>query len=277
MIGDALFQLTTIRAILFIFPNTFEYFFDFYEGVSTRWDPRRLTKKFVIISAAFIWIFIKLPQEYWIHIAQLDTTDFIKQNIFHVSTDTTFNEILKLYPWIIPATVVVTVILVVLAWWIFKKLPKADWKFRFEPRIPKLPKSAYLSEYKKLSDAFDFRFFEKLAIIALISIIFASIFPDLKATIPQILVGVSLVVLVNAMVSFLLISKADIKTTLSHKFFASFVTNSVIALVYAHLAVGEDNTFGFGLVMLFAYIITVIVYFYDKFIPYYLALPQPKK
>ena len=28
----------------------------------------------------FLWIFIKLPQEWWIHIAKLDMTDFIKEN-----------------------------------------------------------------------------------------------------------------------------------------------------------------------------------------------------
>ena len=27
--------------------------------------------------AAFIWIFIKLPQEWWIHVAQLDFTEFM--------------------------------------------------------------------------------------------------------------------------------------------------------------------------------------------------------
>ena len=34
----------------------------------------------VIISTALIWVFIKLPQEWWIHIAQLDMTDFIKEH-----------------------------------------------------------------------------------------------------------------------------------------------------------------------------------------------------
>ena len=69
------FELTQIRAFLLIFPNTFEYFFDFYEGVRARWDPRRMSQRLVIGAAAFIWIFIKLPQEWWIHVAQLDTTD----------------------------------------------------------------------------------------------------------------------------------------------------------------------------------------------------------
>ena len=44
-----------------IFPNTFEYFFIFYEAVRLRWDPKRMSKTVVIGAAAFIWIFIKLP------------------------------------------------------------------------------------------------------------------------------------------------------------------------------------------------------------------------
>ena len=57
------------RWLLLVFPNTFEYFFIAYEAVRLRWDPRRMSKRFVIGMAAFIWIFIKLPQEWWIHVA----------------------------------------------------------------------------------------------------------------------------------------------------------------------------------------------------------------
>ena len=46
----------------------------------------------VLGAAAFIWIFIKLPQEYWIHVAQLDTTDLIKEDILGVPSDTPWGE-----------------------------------------------------------------------------------------------------------------------------------------------------------------------------------------
>ena len=42
--------------------------------------------------AAFIWIFIKLPQEWWIHIAQLDFTDFMKEDVFGVAVDTSWGD-----------------------------------------------------------------------------------------------------------------------------------------------------------------------------------------
>ena len=86
LVGVVLFEQTQIRALLLVFPNTFEYFFDSYEGIRTRWDPRRLGRKLLIGIAAFIWIFIKLPQEWWIHVAELDATDLIKTNVFGVDS-----------------------------------------------------------------------------------------------------------------------------------------------------------------------------------------------
>ena len=43
--------------------------------------------------AAFIWIFIKLPQEWWIHVAQLDFTDFMKETVFGVDATTVWGDV----------------------------------------------------------------------------------------------------------------------------------------------------------------------------------------
>ena len=39
-----------------IFPNTFEYFFIFYELVRTRWDPRSRSLRWWVVAAAAIWV-----------------------------------------------------------------------------------------------------------------------------------------------------------------------------------------------------------------------------
>ena len=75
MVGVMAFEISGERTLLLIFPNTFEYFFIAYEVVRLRWDPRRFSRRFWLVTAAAIWIFVKLPQEYWIHVAQLDFTD----------------------------------------------------------------------------------------------------------------------------------------------------------------------------------------------------------
>jgi hypothetical protein len=69
LVGVLIFEYTQNRTVLLIFPNTFEYFFIFYEAVRLRWNPRRMSRHLVLGAAAAIWIFIKLPQEYWIHVA----------------------------------------------------------------------------------------------------------------------------------------------------------------------------------------------------------------
>ncbi len=105
LVGDLLFELTGIRALLIIFPNTFEYFFIFYEAVRTRWNTARVGKWTVIISTVLIWVFIQLPQEWWIHIAKLDMTDFIKESLFGVSADATWGEAVSTAPWLLAAMI----------------------------------------------------------------------------------------------------------------------------------------------------------------------------
>jgi hypothetical protein len=52
VLGVLAFEFTGWRPLLVIFPNTFEYFFIFYEVVRLRWDPRRLGKRFWILRQA---------------------------------------------------------------------------------------------------------------------------------------------------------------------------------------------------------------------------------
>ena len=112
LVGVVLFELTQLRALLLVFPNTFEYFFDFYEAVRTRWDPRRMSLGLLIGAAAFIWIFIKLPQEWWIHVAQLDMTDFLKEEVFGVAAESTWAEAMAANP---PVVLVAGIVVAVLA------------------------------------------------------------------------------------------------------------------------------------------------------------------
>src|SRR6478735_1977985 len=62
LVGVVVFELSQVRAMLLVFPNTFEYFFIAYETVRTRWRPLRVTLKWWVITAAAIWIFVVLPR-----------------------------------------------------------------------------------------------------------------------------------------------------------------------------------------------------------------------
>ena len=69
LVGVVLFELTDERLMLFLFPNTFEFFFIAYELARLRYEPSRFSGRFWLLTAAALWMFMKLPQEYWIHIA----------------------------------------------------------------------------------------------------------------------------------------------------------------------------------------------------------------
>ena len=113
LVGVVAFELTQIRALLLVFPNTFEYFFDAYEAIRIRWNPWRMSWRLLIGIAAFIWIFIKLPQEWWIHVAQLDATDLIKEKVFGVPTTASWGEAFAANPIVLVIVGVALIVAVV--------------------------------------------------------------------------------------------------------------------------------------------------------------------
>ena len=115
--GVALFELSGWRVLLFIFPNTFEYFFIWYETVVLWRNPRRLPRAAVVGAAATIWLIIKLPQEFWLHIARLDLTDVLKTALFGAPPETTWGVLFQALPGVFIGAVVASVALIGgLAW-----------------------------------------------------------------------------------------------------------------------------------------------------------------
>ena len=98
-----------------------------------RWNPKRLSATAVVGAAFAIWVFIKVPQEYWIHIAQLDITDTIKQGLFGVPTDTSWGEIVRdNIPFFLGLIAVIALLIAALYWFVTRRLPPADWRFSFD-------------------------------------------------------------------------------------------------------------------------------------------------
>ena len=115
LLGVVLFELLASRSMLLIFPNTFEYFFIAFEVIRLRFDPSRVTARFWLVAAVILWVFVKLPQEYWIHIAQRDMTDTIVEN-----------------PTVgVAIALVVIVLLAVLQFVVRPRLPAPAWGWRF--------------------------------------------------------------------------------------------------------------------------------------------------
>ncbi len=268
LVGVVLFEYTGIRELMIIFPNTFEYFFIFYEAIRLRWNPLRMSRRLVIGAAAAIWIFIKLPQEYIIHVAQVDVTEWLNVNIFHVPADATWPEALAANQGLTVLIVLAIVGLLVLAWWLLtRKAPPADFRLKLaadpEPDRDNLPAQQVIQRY--FGKVFASPLFEKVALITLVSAIFSQMLPDSQATFVQVIVRVAIVVIVNTVVSQWLAGRGSDYTSLAREFVVMMAVNAgIVALLYILIAglggaVNPQNT------VFFLLLVTLIVTMYDRF------------
>jgi hypothetical protein len=275
LVGVTAFELTHTRALLLIFPNTFEYFFDFVEGVRTKWDPRRLSKRAVIGAAAFIWIFIKLPQEYWIHIAQLDTTDLIKEDLFDVPVDTPFSEIIAdNVLFFVGLGFLLAALIVGLKYVFDHKLPPPDWKLAFDADARGRDVSDEQIRQQVASmrgRIFTIELLEKIAMLSLVMIIFTRIIPGTASEPWEQAVGVAIFLVLNTAVSELVIRWRGYSLDSAISQFAlTFLVNAGIVLGISVILPG-DRSFHWAAALFLVLLLSILIAFYDRYRPIYLA------
>jgi hypothetical protein len=274
LVGVALFELTELRVLLLIFPNTFEYFFIFYEVYRLRWDPFRMSKKLVIGAAALIWILIKLPQEYWIHISQTDTTDWIKMNLFGVPVETSWRVIFDMWPWVFLVLLVAIIFILVAIWRLLKqRLPPSDRPLSFSADAHQ---PAFSSEQVRQAAALEARqildaaLVEKIILVTLVSLIFAQVLPGVQATDFELVVLVAFVVVLNTSLSHWLARRGFGGAFTMLQFVVLAAANSAALLVYSILrnVIGDRVIFTNALfyVILFSLLITL----FDRYRQVYL-------
>jgi len=277
MVGVVLFELTQNRTILFIFPNTFEYFFLFVELVRWGWDTRRMGKWTVILSAAAIWIFIKLPQEWWIHIAQLDMTDFIKETLFGVDPTASWSAAVANRPWVLVLAIVIIASIAFIAYWIIRK--KAP-PFDHGPRIAADPLPAELrgaEPYRRVraeTGIWGWALREKVALTAIVAVIFGLMLTGGEASAGRIIVGVAVFTVINAGVSHWMALRGRSWRLLAGELVTMLVVNLVIMLVLEaldrFLGVREARV-PFATTLFFSYLLTLIIVLYDRYRTVYKA------
>ncbi len=272
--GVALFEVTHLRPLLLIFPNTFEYFFIFYEAYRLRWDPARMSKKLVIGAAAFIWIVIKLPQEYWIHLAQLDTTDLIKTGLFHMPADTPWSEIVQTWPLAFVLALAVVLVILVAAWWLLRRrLRPADRALAFsadahQPAFTtEQVRNAVNSEARHIVDA---ALLEKIILVSLVSLCFAQVLPGVRATDLQLAIGVALIVVLNTVLSHWLARRGFGGAFTLRQFLVLAVVNSAVILVYSALRTRYEDPVSIPNALFFVLLLTLLVTLFDRYRQVYL-------
>ncbi len=241
LVGVALFESTGARWLLFVFPNTFEYYFDAIEAWRIARNPIRLTMRAVLGIAAFIWIVIKLPQEWWIHIAQLDFTDFMKETVFGVPASSSWTDAIAASPAVAIAIVIGLVALIALAWWAARRfLPPADWRPTLSADrqaehmgLPPRPRVA------SPTAAFDRTFVEKVALLSLMVFIFSRMLPGIEGNPGQVAVAIVLIVAASTLVSQWLARRAVTWTSVATEFAVMTVVNAAIGIAIGILLPGD--------------------------------------
>jgi hypothetical protein len=253
-IGVVAFELTGLRWLLLVFPNTFEYFFIAYEGVRTRRNPLRYTFKFWVIVAAAIWIFVKLPQEYWIHIAQLDLTDTIRD-----------------VPWFLPALIVaVLALLAVLYFYVRPRLSPADWSWRF--RADPLPegideaheRAAYQAAHRKV---FDSTTLEKTFLIGLISIIYGEVLPGVEASNIEMFLGIAGFVVINSAIGLWAAKRGYSWNSMAVSFGVVLATNVVLVVLADVLLSRGPGQLHLVDALFFIFLFSILTTLYDHYRP----------
>ena len=185
LVGALVFELTHARWVLLVFPNVFEYFFIAYETIRSRWQPTHLLIGFWLSAAGLIWVVIKLPQEYWLHVAQLDVTDEIADHHWFAGL------------------IVVVVVGLVLGFQVLVRPrlapPDWSWKFRPEPLPEAIDEPEEQAAWRMRFDAIlSCGTLEKVMLVGLVSVIFAEILPDFTGSTLDVFIGVSAVVVINS-------------------------------------------------------------------------------
>lgn len=251
LVGVAIFELVHLRPLLLIFPNTFEYFFIFYETIRLKWDPKVLTKSKLITSAALIWVFIKIPQEYWIHVAQMDTTDWIKSNPSNAL-------ILVAY----------AVFLLGLAWWLIRDLPPTHTGLKFGALsvaaaqvVPSLPEEVKKERARLINK----QVLEKVALLSLLTIIFAQILPGVRSDNLQITIGVSVFVVINTILSHWLSRRGKQWKSIIQEFVVMSAVNMGLVLLSNYLLPRYGGSIVLENTLFFILLLTLIITLYDRY------------
>ncbi|MEH3155804.1 MAG: hypothetical protein PGN29_10795 [Gordonia paraffinivorans] len=204
LIGVVAFEYSSQRWLLLAFPNIFEYFFIAYELVRCRWAPTRLGHRTLLLLAAGIWVLIKLPQEWWLHVAELDVTDEVKTTVLGAGLDDSWTVAIANRPWVLPIAAVVIAVLAIGIRIGARRLPAGDWPFGFDVsartrggRVARVPAGVRATQSAFVRGPL----VEKIVLVSMLLLVFSRILPGVDATSPQIVVTVAILVVANSVIS----------------------------------------------------------------------------
>lgn len=266
LFGVMLFEYTEARWMLLAFANTFEYYFIAIEAIKARRNPFILDTTRYLSLAALIWTCIKLPQEWWLHIAQLDVTDFLKEHVFHVPLDSAWLPALANRPLVTLVLLASAALLVVALRTASRHLPPGDWPLTFASDA----QGAYLGwpapPRRMIPTAFfGWTFVEKAVLVTLVTLIFEEILPGTSRTVPQVAVATSAIIALSTLLSHQLARRGLTWGSAIVEFIVMGGANTAIAVATARLLRGSRPTLPLETFLFLVALLTLIVVLFDRF------------
>jgi hypothetical protein len=254
LVGVVAFEVTQWRPLLMIFPNTFEYFFIAYEIVRCRWNPDRGSRRFWITTAAAIWIVVKLPQEYWIHIAQLDFTDSVAE-----------------HPGLWAAVAVVLAVAALVAVHFLRpRVPTPDRGLRLaaDP-VPAgidtaATRDAWVATHRRLAS---YATLEKVVLVSLVCVIYGMVLPGVDSSSTALFLGVAAFVVVNAALGLAVARRSRGVDSALLAFGVRVVANVVLVLLAGWLLGRDGGGLSVSDTMFFVGLLSLITLLDDRFRP----------
>ena len=278
LVGVVLFEFTQARWLLLVFPNTFEYYFIAIEAYKTGRNHLRLTKRQILLIAGSIWVFIKLPQEYWIHIAKLDFTNFVKGGLLgleptgfdpvsgHDVYDQSWGTAIGNRPFVAIGIVVLIVVLLAAARALVRRLPARDWKRTFDADVQ--GRHLGWDPPAKVSEplaVFGWPFFEKAALASMVAMIFSNILPGVEATALQIALATTVTTAVSTLLSEWLAKREVSWRSTGVQFAFMVAANFAIVIVFYVLLGSDESSLRLGNTLFFVTLLTLILVLFDRY------------
>lgn len=189
MAGAFLFEMFHERWLLLAFPNTFEYFFIAYELVRTRWRTRPISERAWILTAGAIWVGIKLPQEFWLHVAQLDVTDTLSD-----------------HPWTWLVLLGGSAVIGAVLWFgVRPRVPAPDHGLQLSagPTPTAVDTATRRALHLAGGWVLSWMTFEKVFLVGLVAVIYGQILPGVTASTPRLFLSIGILVAANAAITVL--------------------------------------------------------------------------
>ena len=266
LIGVVIFEQTQYRWLLLVFPNTFEYYFIAIEAIRLRYNPLAFAHKRIIAIAAAIWIFIKLPQEWWIHVAKLDFTNAVKQHIFGVEPEAKWMDAFTNRPLVSLALVIGAVAIVFAVRTFKKRLPTTEWTASYDSDV----QNARLGWPAPAATAtptatFGVSVVEKAVLIGLVSTIFAMILPGVEAGPFAVIAAVAVLIAGNTVVSEFFARREIGWRSAGRQFVAMTAVNLALFFGWNLLWSGDEPPLPIAVTLFFVGLITLLTVLFDRY------------